>query len=274
MVISRLPDGQFQFRLGRTTIGSGQITDPELRKKFNDKVQNSDKGYTLAWDPVTQKERFRIPQPFNFGGGTLVTAGNLLVQGTMKSSLAIYRADTGEKLWESATQSVPVAGPISYSVKGKQYIAVNAGWNNAIVHGLNNGPEPFSVGPAKLVVFALDAKGVKMPPAPAAESISPPPREPQPAEKVKLGATIYGQYCVTCHGQSAIGIGPRDLRFLNKEAHQDFSEIVLGGKFKDRGMAPFKGVLTQEQVDAVHSYVISRGQDDWQPVFLPQPPRR
>jgi len=33
-------------------------------------------------------------------------------------------------------------------------------------------------------------------------------------------------------------------------------------------------VLTKEQVDAVHSYVISRGQEDWQPVFVPQPPRR
>ncbi|HTQ99798.1 MAG TPA: PQQ-dependent dehydrogenase, methanol/ethanol family, partial [Candidatus Acidoferrum sp.] len=147
MALSRLPDGQFKFRLGRTTIGSNPITDPILRKKINDIVNNSDKGYLLAWDPVTQREKFRINLPFNFGGGTMATAGNLLVQGTMRSTLAIYKADTGEKLWESPTVSVPVAGPITYSVKGKQYIAVNAGWNSAIVHGLNNGPEPFAPGP-------------------------------------------------------------------------------------------------------------------------------
>jgi len=55
---------------------------------------------------------------------------------------------------------VPVAGPITYSVNGKQYIAVNAGWNNAIVHGLNQGKKPFTNGPARLVVYALDAQGV------------------------------------------------------------------------------------------------------------------
>ena len=273
MVVSRLPDGQFQFRLGRTTLGAGVNNFPELRKEMNAKVQ-TDKGYTLAWDPVAQKEKFRIPLPFNFGGGTLATAGNLLVQGTMNRTLAIYRADNGEKLWESPTQSVPVAGPITYSVKGKQYIAVNAGWNNAIVHGLNNGPEPFNVGPAKLVVYALDAKGVELPPLPPAEAVSPPPNTPQPADKVAAGATLFATYCATCHGQNANGSGTKDLRFLNADMHKDFSDIVLGGKFKDRGMAPFTGTLTPGQVDAIHAFVIARGQDDWQPVFVAPPPQR
>jgi quinohemoprotein ethanol dehydrogenase len=274
MVISRVPDGQFQFRLGRTTLGAGSTNFPELRREFNQKVNTGDKGYTLAWDPVAQKERFRIIQPFHFSGGTMVTAGNLLVQGTMKRTLAIYAADTGKMLWESPTVSVPVAGPITYSVKGKQYIAVNAGWNSAIVHGLNAGPEPFTVGPAKLVVYALDAKGVELPPAPAPESLSPPPGAQQPANKVAAGAKVFAEYCSTCHGQSAIGSGAKDLRFIKPQSHTEFNEIVLGGKFKDKGMVPFNGVLTAEQVDAVHSYVISRGQEDWQPVFGPPPPRR
>ncbi|HMA11188.1 MAG TPA: c-type cytochrome, partial [Steroidobacteraceae bacterium] len=182
--------------------------------------------------------------------------------------------DTGEKLWESPTVSVPVAGPITYTVRGKQYIAVNAGWNNAIVHGLNDGPEPFSVGPAKLVVYALDAKGKTLPPAPAPEAVSPPPRAEQPVEKVRAGEVVFAQFCSTCHGRDAIGAGARDLRFIKPQSHTDFSEIVLGGKFKEKGMAPFNGVLTPEQVDAVHAYVIARGQEDWQPVFGPPPPRR
>jgi quinohemoprotein ethanol dehydrogenase len=273
MVVSRVPDGQFQFRLGRTTIGAGVGNFPELRRELNQKVSTGDKGYTLAWDPIAQKERWRIVNPFHFQGGTLATAGNLLVQGTMKRTLAIYRADTGEKLWEAPTVSVPVAGPITYTVRGKQYIAVNAGWNNAIVHGLNDGPEPFSVGPAKLIVFALDAKGKTLPPAPAPETVSPPPRADQPTEKVRAGEVVFAQFCSTCHGRDAIGAGARDLRFIKAQSHADFNEIVLGGKFKEKGMAPFNGVLTPEQVDAVHAYVIARGQEDWQPVFLP-PPRR
>jgi quinohemoprotein ethanol dehydrogenase len=274
MVVSRLPDGQFQFRLGRTTLGAGVGNYPELRRQLNTMVQTSDEGYMLAWDPVLQRERFRVAAPFHFGGGTLVTAGNLLVQGTMNRTLAVYRADNGAKLWESPTTSVPVAGPITYSVRGRQYIAVNAGWNNAIVHGLNSGPEPFSAGPAKLVVYALDARGTKLPPAPPADSIAPPPTALQAADRVAAGATVFAQYCAACHGQNANGTGPKDLRFLKPDSHKDFNDIVLGGKFRDRGMVPFNGVLTAEQVESVHSYVISRGQEDWQPVFVAPPPRR
>jgi quinohemoprotein ethanol dehydrogenase len=204
----------------------------------------------------------------------MVTAGNLLVQGTMDRTLAVFRADDGTKLWESDVQSVPVAGPITYTVNGKQYIAVNAGWNNAIVHGLNQGKKPFTVGPARLVVFALDAKGVKLPPAPPAEAITPPPSAPQPADKVREGATLFAANCAGCHGQNAVGSGPKDLRYLPAQAHTDFNDIVLNGKYKEKGMAAFKDVLNQGQVEAIHSYVISRGQEDWQPVFLPQPPRR
>jgi len=272
MVMSRIEDGKFVFRLGKTTIGSGRGNYPELRAEFNKKVNSGDKGYTLAWDPVAQKERFRIDNPYAFQGGNLVTAGNLLVYGTMNNTLAIYRADNGEKLWESPTSSVPVAGPISYSVNGTQYIAVNAGWNQALVNGLRNGPKPFTTGPAKLVVFKLGAKGVELPPVPPAASLSAPPRQLQPADKVAQGEAVFAQFCSTCHGQNAIGSSEKDLRFIPTQAHTDFQEIVLGGKYRDKGMVPFKGVLTEEQVDAVHSYVIKRGQEDWQPQAGGPPP--
>jgi quinohemoprotein ethanol dehydrogenase len=274
MVVSRLPNGEFKFQLGRTTLGAGVNNFPEERKKLNDAVQTRDKGYLLAWDPVKQKEAFRIPSTPPGVSGTMATAGNLLVQGTIAKTLAIYRADNGKKLWESPTQSVPVAGPITYSVKGKQFIAVNAGWNNAILHGLNDGPRPFSVGPARLVVYALDAKGVALPPAPPPEALTPPPTAAQPEEKVREGATLFSANCAVCHGQNAVGIGPKDLRYLNAQAHADFNEIVLNGKLQERGMASFRDVLKPEQVEAIHAFVIRRGQEDWQPVFGPPPKRR
>lgn len=261
MVISRAEDGKFQFRLGRTTIGSGTVT-PAQRAEFNKIVNTSDKGYTLAWDPVKQEERWRIVNPFHFQGGLLATGGNLLVQGTMMRSLAIYAADSGKKLWESPTISVPVAGPITYSVKGKQYIAVNAGWNQAIVHGLNDGPEPFVNGPAKLVVYALDAKGVKLPPAPAPESLSPPPRNTAEPAVVAKGAEVFARICAACHGQNAIGSDRKDLRFIKPQSHADFNDIVLRGKFAERGMVAIKDI-TQEEADAVHAYIIARGNEDW-----------
>ena len=79
---------------------------PELRTELQKAADSREKGYLLAWDPVTQKEAFRIPYPYPGSGGVLSTAGNLLVQGTINQTLAVYRADNGSKLWEMATQTV------------------------------------------------------------------------------------------------------------------------------------------------------------------------
>ena len=268
VVMSQLPPGQFKFNLGRTTIGAGYSNEPELRKQLNKEAEARDKGYLLAWDPVQQKEAFRIPYAHPGNGGTMATAGNLLVEGTIERSFAIYRADNGKKLWELPVGSVPVAGPISYSVKGRQYIAVNAGWNSAIVHGLDAGGTAFSVAPARLLVFALDAKGVVLPPAPLAVSIPEPPTDTQPQPLVDTGAGLFATNCAICHGQNAVGQDVKDLRHLTPELHAQFNDIVLNGKFKAQGMASFKDILTPDQVAAIHAFVIARAQEDWQPDFL------
>jgi glucose dehydrogenase len=71
----------------------------------------------------------RLSGPWN--GGTLTTAGNLVVQGDASGSFNAYRADTGEKLWSTPAQSAVMAGPMTYEVNGEQYIAVMSGWGGA-----------------------------------------------------------------------------------------------------------------------------------------------
>ena len=273
MVESVLPDGQFKFQLGRSTLGAGFRNDPEVRRKLNLEAAAREKGYLLAWDPVRQKEAFRVPYPHAGSSGTMVTAGNLVVQGTIKKTLAIYRADTGKTLWEMPLGTVPAGGAASFMVGGKQYIAMNAGWNSAVVSNLDEGGVPFTFAPARLLVFALDAKGVSLPPAPAANAVPPPPTEDQPPAKVADGSGLYAQNCATCHGQNAAG-GVRDLRHMTPETHAAFLDIVLGSKLKDQGMEPFADRLTKDQAEAIHAYLISRAQEDWQPDFAHPPPRK
>ena len=220
-----------------------------------------------------QKEAFRVKYRLPGNGGTLATAGNLVVQGTIDKTLAIYRATDGKKLWEMPVDTVPASGPMSYSVGGKQYIAINAGWNSAIVAGLNSGPEPFSVGPARLIVFALDAKGVVLPPAPASTKISPPPTDKQPRDAVLAGGVLYSQLCRTCHGADAAG-GVVDLRYLTPVQHAGFMATVLKGTHKAKGMASFRDELTDKQAQEIHSYLINRAQEDWQPIFGAPPKQR
>ncbi len=61
------------------------------------------RGLLIAWDPVTQKERWHTQGGGSTGGGTVTTAGNLVFQVIPDGRLVAYRADTGEKLLEIKT---------------------------------------------------------------------------------------------------------------------------------------------------------------------------
>jgi quinohemoprotein ethanol dehydrogenase len=55
----------------------------------------------------------------------------------------------------------------------------------------------------------------------------------------------------------------KDLRHLTPETHAAFFDIVLGGKYRDKGMASFADILKKEDADAIHAYLISRANEDW-----------
>ena len=57
-------------------------------------------GRLIAWDPVAQKEAWRVEHVSPWNGGTLATAGNLVFQGTADGRFVAYNAKTGDKLWE------------------------------------------------------------------------------------------------------------------------------------------------------------------------------
>ena len=60
-------------------------------------------------------------------GGLLATAGGLLFAGDREGYLMALDAETGKPLWKFQTGGAIVAPPISYSLDGKQYVAIAAG---------------------------------------------------------------------------------------------------------------------------------------------------
>jgi quinohemoprotein ethanol dehydrogenase len=83
-------------------------------------------AFLTAWDPVAQKERWRVVYQGGAGSGTLATGGNLVFHAGNDGTLYAYRADTGEKLWQAAT-APGAATPVTYEIDGKQYVAILAG---------------------------------------------------------------------------------------------------------------------------------------------------
>ena len=102
-------------------------------------------------------------------------------------------------------------------------------------------------------------------------------KSPARAEAVRIGSSAYNQNCARCHGLDAIsgGVSP-DLRKMDsdctgladaakkeacfKEMDEYFLATVRRGRTRDGRvyMPPFEGILSQEAIWAIRSYVETR----------------
>jgi len=216
-------------------------------------------GALVAWDPVRRRQVWSVPHPTPWNGGTLATAGNLVFQGTATGRFVAYRASDGEKLWEAPAGTAVMAGPVSYEEGGCQYVAVAAGWGS----GFANSAGPLALAAdvragGRVLAYALDAKGVPPPAAPAPGPVPAPPlRLDASAHEVERGGLLYARYCLACHGPLAIGGGSLpDLRYMSAATHARFAEIVVGGALAGRGMPGFADALSAADARAIQAYVL------------------
>jgi PQQ-dependent dehydrogenase (methanol/ethanol family) len=89
-------------------------------------------GELVAWDPVNNKKAWSIKEDLPFNGGTLTTGGNLVFQGNLHGEFRAIDAKSGNILWKKSLGSGVGAGPITYMVDGKQYVAVVVGRTAAL----------------------------------------------------------------------------------------------------------------------------------------------
>ncbi len=90
-----------------------------------------------AIDIQTGKIAWEYPQigPADSWGGVLSTEGGLVFFGDDSGAFACVNAKTGKPLWHFNTSQLWKASPMTYSVNGKQYVAVAAG-SNILAFGL------------------------------------------------------------------------------------------------------------------------------------------
>jgi PQQ-dependent dehydrogenase (methanol/ethanol family) len=223
------------------------------------------KGHLAAWDPVGQREVWRVEYEHPWNGGVLSTAGDLVFQGDAMGHFAAFDARTGRKLWSVGTGTGILAPPITYEAGGAQYVVIEAGWGGAFglaagelardAHIATNAPRIFA--------FKLDGKA-DMPavPAPPPRRLNPPP-DVASDEDVAAGKLRYHTYCGTCHGDSAVSTGVLpDLRYSAYVDDADaFAKIVREGTLQSRGMVAFGAELSTHDVELIRAYVIRRAHE-------------
>jgi quinohemoprotein ethanol dehydrogenase len=153
-------DPDFGFLLGRYNTGvvTGRALAAQGKQAAGTPARTDSgappppPGFLLAWDPVAQKERWRVRAAQGSTGGTFSTAGNLVFYGGPEGKFMAYSADKGEKLWE--VQLAPgFASPATYLLDGKQYVSIMAGRGG-------------NAAPGRIYTFVLDGKAGVPPMAP------------------------------------------------------------------------------------------------------------
>tara|TARA_Y100000590_G_scaffold129511_2_gene148070 strand:+ start:3049 stop:5130 length:2082 start_codon:yes stop_codon:yes gene_type:complete len=204
-------------------------------------------GWLSAWDPISQKEVWRANMVGARNGGTMTTAGNLVVQGQATGELSIYEADRGKKIWSFDTQNGINAQPITYKVNGKQYITQLTGWQEFMYSG--QGPQwNYRTQKRRVLTFVLDGDKT----LPIFESATLPitdiPKFKIDENLATQGQELYHRSCVACHGPNLLadGAAPDLLRSRTTESLDSLVKILHQGTLLERGMPPYPELSIRE----------------------------
>jgi alcohol dehydrogenase (cytochrome c) len=103
--------------------------------KINTRKEDEGYGAVRAIDPKTGERKWEFKMNDVTDAGVLTTASDLLFSGGREGYFYALDARNGELLWKAAVGGAVAAGPMSYAVNGKQYVAISAG-NSLFVYAL------------------------------------------------------------------------------------------------------------------------------------------
>ncbi|MCC8972637.1 PQQ-dependent dehydrogenase, methanol/ethanol family [Bradyrhizobium brasilense] len=233
------------------------------------KVQRSDilkgqpdvtpRSFLRAMDPVSGKIEWeaettlktRYNNRVSYPGGVMSTAGELVFEGYVDGTFDVRNARDGTLLKSIFVENRIWAAPMTYLVRGVQYVAF-------LASDRGDG--------AKSRIVALRLDGDVVPPPTQSQNAargespaSPSARTSQVTDPklVNTGRQLFEQNCATCH----VGGNAPSLTPMQEAAQRQFFDIVLGGIRANKGMGNFSAILSGEDAAAIRTYLINAGQE-------------
>lgn len=236
----------------------GRAIDKELLKET---IRNADappeRTILRAWNPIKQEKAWDLVlDQWGNSGSVLSTAGGLLFHTKPDGILNVYDDETGELLKAIDTGSGMMAAPSTYEIDGEQYVIVMAGLGGGGFFTYPKYTAAYKYGnDGRMMAFKLEGGETPKP------DLYEWPKQPEPPARIgdaafiKKGKGLFAWNCSLCHQNAGAGNIP-NLNKMTENTHDVFKEIVLEGLLVPNGMPSFDGALSEEEVDAIHAYLI------------------
>jgi glucose dehydrogenase len=123
--------GDVQYKEGNQYTGRfPTMTVPALRTgpgAVNQRTPQEGWGAIQAFDPKSGELKWQFKMADVTDTGVLTTASDLVFAGGREGYFFALDARTGAQLWKGSVGGQVSAGPMSYAVNGRQYVAISAG---------------------------------------------------------------------------------------------------------------------------------------------------
>ena len=221
------------------------------------------RGILKAWDPVNGKVVWQVPGASMWDGGVMSTGGNLVFRGDARGYMNAYAASSGKLVKSIDVGTSIMAAPVTYSIKGVQYIAFMAGYGGGEGFAFPPDTAAYKYGNAgRIVALKLGGGTVPKPPEVNDAAFQKPSAKRGSATEISQGEILYNKVCSRCHVFGR-GMLP-DLRRMSAGTDALFYEIVLNGLYIPKGMGRFDDELRREDAEAIHAYLIDQAWDAYE----------
>ena len=191
--------------------------------------------------------------------GVLATGGGLVFKGTDEGDFYAYDDRTGKELLKIHVGTSIMAAPMTYTVDGEQYVAVMAAWGGGGWFQPHETSAAYKYGnEGRIIAFKLGGGAVPVPdPLPPIQPVPKPPVENTgTAEEIAHGAQLW-RNCAACHTNMPRTLSA-DLLRMSADTHAQFNDIVLRGARRDRMMPQWDDILSEQDANDIHAYLIDQ----------------
>jgi quinohemoprotein ethanol dehydrogenase len=255
-----VPPKEQTYKEGETYIGSDTI----VATGFD--TTGFLTAYEMGTGKIAWQNEFKGASCYS---GAVTTAGGLVFVGHNDGKLVAYDSESGEELWSFQTGAGANTTVTPFEDEGEEKIAIYTGGNSlaATSHGENFWVFSLNGTLAEAKGLEAEEEGTEHAGEETEEEAGGAGTEEKEGEaegggaeaaaapNAEAGKEVFAEECSVCHGATGHGgNGGPDLRTMPLAKTQEGAEkqVTNGGG----GMPPFKGVLSEEEIENVAAYVV------------------